>query len=295
MTERSNMTSILQCPVCRGILAPSTGGYQCPNRHSFDVAREGYVNLVLANKKRSREPGDSPAMIESRRRFLNLGLYDGVSDGINKVVAGNLNENKSGRHFCILDAGCGEGFYLKRLKESLAAMGQRMPIGYYGVDISKFAVRKATQRDKGVTWFVANIVDLPFLSDSLDIILNVFSLADFEEFSRILNGSGSLITVTPGPRHLNSLREIIYPVAKEHAPAEMSDQAKGLFTLSTTTRVNYKIDLKSSEEIMDLLSMTPYYWNIDINTKARVEALDRLELEIDVLISMFNNRKKSSD
>lgn len=288
-----HMSTILQCPVCRNPLIPSTGGYQCSNRHTFDVARQGYVNLMLAHKKHSKEPGDSPAMIQSRRRFLDQGFYDRVSDGINEVVAGNLHELEDGTAFSILDAGCGEGFYLKRLKEYLMGhSGGRIPHDCYGVDISKFAVGKAAQRDKTISWAVANIVDLPFASGSLDMVMNVFALADFAEFSRILRETGKLVIVTPGPRHLNGLREIIYPVSREHTQPEMSEQTKGLFTLSTATRVNYPLELKRAEEIMDLLAMTPYFWNIDLNTKSKVEALNRLELEVDVVISVFSKTKQ---
>ena len=286
------MTSILQCPVCRELLFPSAGGYQCFQKHTFDAARQGYVNFLLAHQKHSKEPGDSADMIKSRRRFLDLGLYDRVSDGINEAVAEYLPGSERGRAFNILDAGCGEGFYLKRLKESLASRpGDPVPVDFYGVDISQFAVRIATQRDKTMHWFVASIVDLPFATSSLDLVLNVFSLADFAEFSRLLRDTGKLMIVSPGPRHLNGLREIIYPIAREHAQSAIFEQARRLFSLSTATRINYRLKLKSSGEIMDLLAMTPYFWNIDLHTKSRVEALDRLALDVDVEIRVFEKTK----
>jgi 23S rRNA (guanine745-N1)-methyltransferase len=279
---------ILQCPVCRDALLLSASGYQCVNKHSFDAARQGYVNFLLSHKKHSKEPGDNREMIESRRRFLDRGHYNRVSDGINEAVAGNLSPAASGGAFSVLDAGCGEGFYLKRLKESLAH-GPVAPdrIDYYGVDISKVGVRQATHRDRTMSWFVASIVDLPFAPGSLDIVLNVFSLADFAEFSRVLKASGTLVIASPGPRHLNGLREIIYPVAREHAGSTREEQARGLFSLADERRVNYQLELASNEEIMDLLAMTPYFWNIDLNTKSKVEALDRLTLDVDVMISVF--------
>ena len=279
---------ILQCPVCRDALLLSASGYQCVNRHGFDAARQGYVNLLLSHKKHSKEPGDSREMIESRRRFLDRGYYDRVSDGINEVVAGNLNPAAGGGALNILDAGCGEGFYLKRLKDALAHSPQAPgTVDYYGIDISKVGVRQATQRDRTMSWFVASIIDLPFAPDSLDVILNVFSLADFAEFSRILKKSGALVIASPGPRHLNGLREIIYPVAREHAGSTREEQARGLFSLAGESRVHYQLELKDNREIMDLLAMTPYFWNIDLNTKSRVEARDRLALDVDVLISVF--------
>ncbi len=286
------MTSILQCPVCRELLIPFAGGYQCPRKHTFDAARQGYVNFLLAHQKHSKEPGDSAEMIKSRRRFLDRGLYDRVSDGINEAVAGTLQESGKKSDFSILDAGCGEGFYLKRLKEFLTSRpGGPVPVDYYGIDISKFAVRIATQRDKTMHWFVASNVDLPFARSSLAAILTVFSLADFAEFSRILSDTGKLVIASPGPRHLNGLREIIYPNAREHAQSSMIEQAKGLFSLSTATRINYPLELKSAGEIMDLLAMTPYFWNIDLNTRSRVEALDRLALDVDVEVRVFEKTK----
>jgi 23S rRNA (guanine745-N1)-methyltransferase len=285
------MTVILQCPVCRKPLLNSADGYQCSNNHTFDAAREGYVNLLLAHQKNSKEPGDNKDMIRSRRRFLDLGLYDGISNGINEAVAGTLPQPGDERSFNILDAGCGEGFYLKRLKDFLTRRpGPPASAEYYGVDISKFAVRQATQRDRMMDWFVAGVKDLPFAESSLDLILNIFSPADFPEFSRVLGKSGWLLIVSPGPKHLNGLREIIYPNVREHAPSTISEEAKQLFSLSTETRTNYQIELTDSSAIMDLLSMTPYFWNIDLKTKAKVEALDILALDVDVEVRVFKKR-----
>jgi 23S rRNA (guanine745-N1)-methyltransferase len=283
------MTSILQCPVCRERTVRSETGCQCANKHTFDVARQGYVNFLLAHQKNSKEPGDSREMIQSRRRFLDRGHYDRVSDGINDAIANALPGPERGIVCSILDAGCGEGFYLKRLKD---ALGRSDPdpgvFHYYGVDISKYAVQQATQRDRTMNWFVSSIRDLPFVRSSLDTVLNVFSPVSFAEFARILKDSGKLVIASPGPRHLNGLREVIYPVAKEHDEPDMVEQARGLFSLSHSMRVTYQLELKNSGEIMDLLAMTPYFWNIDRSTRSRVEALGRLALDVDVAISVFS-------
>jgi 23S rRNA (guanine745-N1)-methyltransferase len=285
------LTIILQCPVCRNPLLNSADGYQCSKNHTFDASREGYVNLLLAHKKNSKEPGDSKEMIRSRRRFLDLGLYNRISDSINKIAAGNLLEPEKQYDFNILDAGCGEGFYLKRLKEFLTQRpANPFSVEYYGVDISKFAVRQATKRDRTIDWFVASIIDLPFVQSSQDMILNVFSPADFPEFSRVLRKTGTLLIVSPGPRHLNGLRKIIYPNAREHPTSTISEEAKELFSLSSETRINYELELKTGEAIIDLLAMTPYFWNIDLKTRAKVEALDRLVLDVDVEIRAFKKR-----
>ncbi|MDH4333615.1 MAG: methyltransferase domain-containing protein [Desulfobulbaceae bacterium] len=285
------MSSILQCPVCRKPLHPTPAGYQCAAGHSFDAARQGYVNLVLSHNKNSKEPGDGPEMIQSRRRFLDLGFYNRVSDGINEAIAAALAGLAHGSDCALLDAGCGEGFYLQRLKAALADGSQaHHPMAFHGVDVSKFAVRHATQRDRGMEWFVASINDLPFLDSSLDIVLNIFSPANIGEFARILNRTGSLVFVSPGPKHLNGLREIIYPETREHAAPAIDEKADLLFTPATVARITYRLELQSSEEIMDLLAMTPYYWNIDQETKGRVAALDHLALDVDVEVRVFGKR-----
>jgi 23S rRNA (guanine745-N1)-methyltransferase len=282
------MIGILQCPVCRALLLPSADGYRCSRMHAFDVARQGYVNLLLSHKKHSKEPGDSPEMILSRRRFLNLGLYDTISEEINRVVVDTLPDAGRASAFTVLDAGCGEGFYLTRLKDYVSKrLGDSHRGEYYGIDISKFAVRQATQRDTVINWFVASVADLPFVPASFDIVMNIFSPPDAAEFSRILKKTGKLVLVSPGPRHLYGLREIIYPTTREHAQPDMVEQARELFALTACTRINYPMELKTKSEIMDLLAMTPYFWNIGLNTKSKVEALDRLSMDVDIEIRVL--------
>ncbi len=286
------MPVIVQCPVCREPLLNAPSGFHCSNRHSFDIAREGYVNLLLAHQKKSRQPGDSKEMIHSRTRFLELGLYNRISDALNQATAGSLPSKQKGETVTVLDAGCGEGFYLERLKAFLGGIpGAPSAIEYYGVDISKFGVLRAAKRDRMISWFVAGIRNLPFAGSSLDAIMNVFSPVDFREFHRVLRKEGALVTATPGPGHLNGLRQIIYSTPRDHAASTLSKEAVEYFSLSSETRITYPVELASREAIMDLLAMTPYYWNIDHATRARVEALDRLGLDVDVEIRVFRKKR----
>jgi len=282
------MTAILQCPVCRQPLLPSASGYQCPALHTFDAARQGYVNLLLAHRKHSKVPGDDPEMVRSRRRFLDQGHYQPVADRIAVVIREALAGTSSGSVCNLLDAGCGEGYYLQRLKTALSQGSQAaLTTTYHGVDVSKFAVRQATQRDRSMAWLVASINDLPFLPASLDLVLSVFSPTNLGEFARILKPGGSLVYVGPGPHHLNGLREIIYPVTRKHEEPSISEKAKEHFTPPVLARIHYPLELQGQQVIMDLLAMTPYYWNIDQATKAKVAACDRLALDVDVEIRLF--------
>lgn len=282
------MTTILRCPVCRQPLWHAPAGYQCVAHHNFDIARQGYVNLVLAHRKHSKEPGDGPEMIRSRQRFLNQGHYDRVAETINQTIGALLPSSPTTNECNLLDAGCGEGFYLQQLKAALGhGDGAERSLNYHGIDVSRFAVQQATQRDRTMAWFVASINDLPFLDSTLDVVLNIFSPAHIQEFARIVKPGGSLVFVGPGPKHLNGLREIIYPMTREHQPPSINTKARELFALAQMTRINYQLDLQGRQTIMDLLAMTPYFWNIDLATKAKVANLDRLALDVDVEIRVF--------
>jgi 23S rRNA (guanine745-N1)-methyltransferase len=285
------MSVVLQCPVCRKPLLNDGHGFRCSGNHTFDIAREGYVNLLLAHQKHSRQPGDSAEMVRSRTRFLERGLYDPISDGINRAIAGCIPQREKETPVTILDAGCGEGFYLERLKSFLNEKPEA--IEYYGVDISKSGVRQAAKRDRTIHWIVAGIRNLPFAGSCLDVIMNIFSPDAVPEFSRVLASDGLLVTATPGPRHLNGLRKLIYANAREHEAPAITTRAEGCFFLSSEERITYPIELTSRDAIIDLLSMTPYYWNIDRATKARVEALDRISLDVDVEIRTFRKKHRA--
>jgi 23S rRNA (guanine745-N1)-methyltransferase len=289
------MLSILQCPVCRESLVPSVSGYQCPNEHTFDAAKQGYVNLLLSHRKHSKEPGDSPEMIQSRRRFLNRGFYDPLSSGINQVLKSVISglENQTRLEglepISILDAGCGEGFYTENLKVLLSQQASpKSNYQCYGVDIAKYAIRQATQRDKAIGWLVASIIDLPFAKASVDLAFSIFAPINFEEFSRILKPRGRLVLVTPGANHLKSLREVIYAVVRERQPS-IFEQNQAFFTLESITNVAYQTELENQEDIMNLLAMTPYFWNIDLTIKSKIAALSRLPLEVDVSVSVLKH------
>lgn len=281
-------SSILACPVCRDPLSQIAKSYRCARNHTFDIARQGYVNLLPVQKKGSREPGDSIEMVQGRRRFLAAGHYDIVSDAINRVIAGLLSNATELR---ILDAGCGIGFYLNRLIKYLPSACGIKSIDCYGLDISKAAVRIAATTDRSVHWLVASVNELPLRNSSTDLILNVFSPTNFGEFARILGCDGRLVIVRPGPSHLNGLRKRIYPEVHDHAPADLAGQASPFFLHTATERIFYPLELTSNESIMDLLTMTPYYWNIDRATHARLASINRLTLEVDMQVHTFTNRK----
>jgi 23S rRNA (guanine745-N1)-methyltransferase len=280
------MTTALSCPVCATGLTLSATAATCPNAHSFDRARSGYLNLLLSNKKQSAEPGDSPAMLRSRRAFLQGGFYDQMAtaagDAVSEILAGRTGAQ-------IADLGCGEGFFTARLKRAIPAASPP-PAIWYGVDISRPGVKMATTYDREIQWVVASLHRSPFRPQSLDVALSLFAPIDAADVRRVVRDDGALVTVTPGPDHLDTLRLIIYSSVKPHpqTPALMAGDT--LFESASSTRVRYPIVLDSPAQILNLLAMTPYYWHISQATRAHFDTLSRLELTVDAYVTVFRPR-----
>jgi 23S rRNA (guanine745-N1)-methyltransferase len=278
----SDVTALM-CPVCGFGLTVRETTAGCVNGHAFDRARNGYLNLLLSNKKQSKEPGDSPDMLRSRRVFLQGGFYDRMAEATNAVVVGML-AGRPDSH--VADLGCGEGFFTSRLHRALIAAGTPV-CACYGVDISRPGIRMATAYDRGIPWVVASLHRSPFLPRSLDVALSMFAPIDASDVRRIVRDEGALVTVTPGPDHLDALRAIIYTAVKPHPPTPALMAGDTLFEQTSSTRVRYPIVVDTTAQIVNLLAMTPYYWNINRATKARIEALSHLELTVDAFVTVF--------
>jgi 23S rRNA (guanine745-N1)-methyltransferase len=286
MDDTLTVTTVLACPVCEADLSIGETAATCPNAHSFDRARSGYLNLLLSNRKQSAEPGDSPAMLQSRRAFLHGGFYDGMADAANAAVAEVL-AGRAGAH--VADLGCGEGFFTARLKAALTRQASPPPT-CYGVDISRPGIKMAAAQHREIAWIVASLHRSPFRAQSLDVALSMFAPIDAADVRRVVRADGALVTVTPGPDHLDTLRIIIYTSVKPHPQTPALMDGDMLFDHAASTRVTYPIVLESPAQIINLLAMTPYYWHISRATKAYLEGLSRLELTVDACVNVFRPR-----
>jgi len=275
--------SILKCPVCGGALNVAGAAAVCERAHSFDLARSGYLNLLLSHQRRSPEPGDCLAMLQSRRAILQAGFYAPVAAATHLAIIDALSDRALAH---VADFGCGEGYYLAGLKRALAGR-TGADRRYYGVDISRPGIKMATSYDRAIIWVVASLHDSPFVAQSLDVVLSMFAPIDAADVTRVLRPDGALITVTPGPDHLDALRAIIYESVVPHpeTPSVMAENDR--FELVGSSRVQASMTAQSSAEIMNLLAMTPYYWNISRETRARVERCPGLDLSLDAYVHVY--------
>jgi 23S rRNA (guanine745-N1)-methyltransferase len=276
----------LICPLCRALLSRDDRRWCCPDGHSFDIAKEGYLHLHPVQKKKSRTPGDDKQMVAARSRFLNSGHYQRVSDAIN-LKARQLLSQQSSQSAAIIDAGCGEGYYSTRLQQSL--LDYHINSDLVGVDISKPASRAAAKRCRSVQWLVASSSDMPIADHSADIILSLFSPIPAQEFQRCLKADGHLIIASTGPQHLLELRELLY----DNVDTSSLNTANALapqFSPAANGRENiqYGINLQDSSSIQDLLAMTPHYWRAPALKKNQLSNIEELSISIDIQLNCYS-------
>ena len=269
----------LVCPLCSTSLKHAGSALKCAGSHSFDLAGAGYVNLLLTHRTTSRPPGDSREMLLARRRFLERGHYRCLSDAINELACRHLGDRarhagKSG-DVCILDIGCGEGYYLGRLRQQLASRPGHGGIWYFGMDVARDAARLAARRYPSACFVVADInTRLPFADASIHLLLNIFAPRNPGEFARILASGGLLVVVIPTPNHLRELRAALPLLhVEEDKRRRVIERFSGLLTLMDTTTLEYEIALRNAE-IRDLVRMTPSNWHL---TPGAIEAMQRIE------------------
>ncbi|MFA0412422.1 23S rRNA (guanine(745)-N(1))-methyltransferase [Vibrio renipiscarius] len=266
-----------QCPLCHLPLAFAERTYRCSNNHGFDLAKEGYVNLMPVQHKRSKDPGDNKEMMQARRRFLEKDYYQPMKQAVAQLCAQYLVETEHQ----LLDIGCGEGYYTDEVANSLRAQSEDSTV--FGLDISKVAIRFAAKRYPNCQFTVASSHRLPFADASLNAILRIYAPCKAEEMSRTLADNGVVITVTPAGRHLYQLREHIYQEIRLHS--EEPEQLEG-FTLEHEQKLNYVMTLDQGDGF-DLLQMTPFAWKASDELRELLKTATSFDCEADFMIRIY--------
>lgn len=270
------------CPVCQHPLSLNERSYRCDNGHCFDLAKEGYTNLLLAQQKHSANPGDDKTMLRSRREFLEQAYYQPLADRLAQI-ARELREANSDSEFTVLDSGCGEGWYLGQIAEALRGQGDAR-LSIHGSDIARDAMRMAAKRYRDLHFAVASNAALPLSDASLQLLLRVFAPGSDAEVTRLLAPGGHFLVVTPGPRHLYALRELVYREPREHEAEILA--VEGLEHV-TRHSVAFDLTLKRPGDCARLLAMTPYYWQADEQTQAHIASLPKFSTPADFCIDLY--------
>ena len=277
----------LVCPLCREregseqatlLQRTSHHSWVCPIGHHFDQAKQGYLNLLPAHFKRSKDPGDSKAMVQSRRRFLGAGHYCPIAEQLGQLVAALRPQTAR-----LLDAGCGEGYYLRQLQQTLEGSWQLL-----GNDVSKWAVQAAAPWHKSGHYVVASNARLPYPTASLDVVLCGFGFVSAAEFARVLVPGGLLITIDPLPLHLLALRELLYAKAQQKASHHA---VLAGFEAVQHHDLEFGFEL-NQQGLQDLIAMTPHAYRAPAEGKLRARDTESLTLQAAVRFKVWRVTKE---
>lgn len=268
----------LRCPICNQKVNIEDRTLSCDGvkRHCYDMASSGYINMTSPGQSNG---GDSKVAVRARTAFLDTQHYRPIADTICKL----LKKHCADEGF-VVDAGCGEGYY----SVSVAACGYSVA----GFDLSKFAAEAAAKRAKregldNAFFGVASVFDMPIADGCADAVINVFAPCVEQEYTRVLSGDGLLMAVYAGPDHLLGLKKAIYE--QTHVNEERADLPKDLKEVERK-RLQYRIKISGNDNIKNLFAMTPYYWRTSQNDLQKVEGLEELETEIDIIFAIYKKQ-----
>ena len=269
--QRFASATAFACPICQENLTLVESSLKCNNRHSFDLAKFGYVNLAPQIKQSANYDKEN---FQNRQQILEAGFYQAILDAVSDLLASSKTTTT------ILDIGCGEGFYSRKLQESHSEKT------FYAFDISKDSVQIAAKSEPNwaVNWFVGDLARLPIKDASMDILLDIFSPANYGEFRRVLSKDGILIKVIPTKNHLKEIRQKVQDqlTNKDYSNQDIKEHFQEHFTILSSQTASLTKTI-TTEQLQALLSMTPLLFHID-QSKIDWSQLTEITIEAEILV-----------
>ncbi|VSR38754.1 23S_rRNA m1G745 methyltransferase [Streptococcus pneumoniae] len=269
--QRFASATAFACPICQENLTLLETNFKCCNRHSFDLAKFGYVNLAPQIKQSANYNKEN---FQNRQQILEAGFYQAILDAVSDLLASSKTTTT------ILDIGCGEGFYSRKLQESHSEKT------FYAFDISKDSVQIAAKSEPiwAVNWFVGDLARLPIKDANMDILLDIFSPANYGEFRRVLSKDGILIKVIPTENHLKEIRQRVQDqlTNKEYSNQDIKEHFQEHFTILSSQTASLTKTI-TAEQLQALLSMTPLLFHVD-QSKIDWSQLTEITIEAEILV-----------
>lgn len=269
--QRFASATAFACPICQENLTLLETNFKCCNRHSFDLAKFGYVNLAPQIKQSANYDKEN---FQNRQQILEADFYQAILDAVSDLLASSKTTTT------ILDIGCGEGFYSRKLQESHSEKT------FYAFDISKDSVQIAAKSEPNwaVNWFVGDLARLPIKDASMDILLDIFSPANYGEFRRVLSKDGILIKVIPTENHLKEIRQRVQDqlTNKEYSNQDIKEHFQEHFTILSSQTASLTKTI-TAEQLQALLSMTPLLFHVD-QSKIDWSQLTEITIEAEILV-----------
>ena len=269
--QRFASATAFACPICQENLTLVESSLKCCNRHSFDLAKFGYVNLAPQIKQSANYDKEN---FQNRQQILEAGFYQAILEAVSDLLSNSKNAKT------ILDIGCGEGFYSRKLQE------RHPDKTFYAFDISKDSVQIAAKSEPNwaVNWFVGDLARLPIKDASMDILLDIFSPANYGEFRRVLSKDGILIKVIPTKNHLKEIRQKVQDqlTNKDYSNQDIKNHFQNNFTILSSKTASLTKPI-TAEQLQALLSMTPLLFHID-QSKIDWSQLTEITIEAEILV-----------
>ena len=269
--QRFASATAFACPICQENLTLVESSLKCENRHSFDLAKFGYVNLAPQIKQSANYDKEN---FQNRQQILEAGFYQAILEGISDLLATKPSAKT------ILDIGCGEGFYSRKLQEA------HPDKTFYAFDISKDSVQIAAKSESNwaVNWFVGDLARLPIKDASMDILLDIFSPANYGEFRRVLSKDGILIKVIPTENHLKEIRQMVQGqlTKKDYSNQDIKEHFQEHFSIQSSQIASLTKPI-TAEQRQALLSMTPLLFHVD-QSKIDWSQLTEITIEAEILV-----------
>ena len=269
--QRFASATAFACPICQENLTLLETSFKCCNRHSFDLAKFGYVNLAPQIKQSANYDKEN---FQNRQQILEAGFYHAILEAVSDLLANSETSTT------VLDIGCGEGFYSRKLQES------HPDKTFYAFDISKDSVQIAAKSELNwaVNWFVGDLARLPIRDASMDILLDIFSPANYGEFRRVLSKDGILIKVIPTKNHLKEIRQKVQDqlTNKDYSNQDIKNHFQEHFTILSSKTASLTKTI-TADQLQALLSMTPLLFHID-QSKIDWSNLTEITIEAEILV-----------
>ena len=269
--QRFASATAFACPICQENLTLLESSLKCNNRHSFDIAKFGYVNLAPQIKQSANYDKEN---FQNRQQILEAGFYQAILEVVSDLLA------RSKTSTTVLDIGCGEGFYSRKLQESHSDKN------FYAFDISRDSVQIAAKSEVNwaVNWFVGDLARLPIKDASMDILLDIFSPANYGEFKRVLKENGLLIKVIPTENHLKEIRQKVQDqlTNKGYSNQDIKNHFQEHFTILSSQTASLTKTI-TTEQLQALLSMTPLLFHVD-QSKIDWSDLTKITIEAEILV-----------
>jgi 23S rRNA (guanine745-N1)-methyltransferase len=262
-----------RCPVCQQSVEVKATSLICQNQHQFDLSKKGTLYFL----KHAIQTEYNKKMFTARGRMIQAGMYEPL---LTKIAA------KINQAAVTLDVGCGEGGFLTQLAHKGLA-GTKI-----GFDLSKEGIYLASNQPNDAFWCVADLTNLPFADDSINVLLNIFSPSHYREFQRVLAPGGLVVKVIPEADYLKELRQAFYP-DDETKQVYTNEKVLQRFTeellVVANERITYRFDIPT-EQRLDLLEMSPLEWQVADSVKQAVQKNPLASVTVDIRMLVGKKR-----